>query len=254
MSLTRHIFTAVALTAALAVGACSGGDAPGEGQSRYERASDRGMGNPDAAVTMIEYSSVSCPHCAAFHQDVFPTIKGEYIDTGRMRYVLREMITGSPQFAIAGFSLARCVPEDRYFDMIDLLFQQQRAIFQAAQTQGSARGQYLAIARSMGLTEDEFVACLNNEDINRSIVEAHDRAIADGVDGTPRFIFNGRMLEARRAPGETDYTYFLDGEQVVIDGEALPGRVDAETFTRLIDHLIAETGGDAMSDEAEIEE
>lgn len=242
MNLTRRVFSAAALTASLVLGACGGGDAPGEGQSRYERASDRGMGNADAAVTMIEYSSVACPHCAAFHEEVFPTIEENYIETGRMRYVLREMITGSPQFAIAGFSLAHCVPEERYFDMVDLLFQQQRAIFQAAQTQGSARGQYLAIARSMGLSEQDFIACLNNEEINQSIVAAHDRAIADGVDGTPRFIFNGRMLEARRAPGATEYTYFLDGEQVVIDGEPLPGLADAETFTRLIDHLLAQAG------------
>ena len=250
MTLMRHIFTAAALTTALAVGACSGGDAPGDGQSRYERASDRGMGNPDAPVTMIEYSSVACPHCATFHEEVYPTLEEEYIETGRMRYVLREMITGSPQFAIAGFSLAHCVPEDRYFDMVNLLFQQQRAIFQAAQTQGSARGQYLAIARSMGMSEDEFVACLSNEEINQSIVAAHDRAIADGIEGTPRFIFNGRMLEARRAPGETEYTYFLDGEQVMIDGEPLPGLVDAETFRRLIDHLIAEAGGEPAGDDA----
>lgn len=254
MTFSRHIFTAAAMTAALFVGACGGGDAPGEGQSNYERASDRGKGNPDASVTMIEYSSVACPHCAVFHQDVFPAIEEDYIETGRMRYVLREMITGSPQFAIAGFSLARCVPEDRYFDMVDLLFQQQRAIFQAAQTQGSARGQYLAIARSMGLSEEDFIACLNDEEVNQSIVAAHDRAIADGIEGTPRFIFNGRMLEARRAPGETEYTYFLDGEQVVIDGEPLPGRVDEETFRTLIDHLIAEAGGETEAGDGEAAE
>ena len=255
MKFTRRVFSAAALTAALALGACGGGnDAPGNGQTGYERASDRGLGSADAPVTMIEYASVACGHCAAFHEEVYPTLKEDYIDTGRLRFVFREMITGSPQFAIAGFSLAHCVPEDRYFDAVDLLFQQQRAIFQAAQTQGNARGQYLAIARSLGLSEQDFMSCLNNEEINAEIVAAHDQAIADGVDGTPRFMFNGEMLESRRAPGETEYTYFLGGRQLTIEGEPVPGRVDAETFSRIIEHLAAQAGGAATETSGETPE
>ena len=244
MKFTRRVFSAVAVSAALMVGACggNGGGAPSAGQSSFERAGDRGLGRADAPVTMIEYASVACGHCALFHNEVFPTLE-EYIEAGQLRFVLREMITGSPQFAIAGFSLAHCVPEDQYFDMVDLLFQQQGAIFQAVQTRGSARNQYLAIARSMGLSEDDFVACLNNEDINQSIVEAHDQAAADGIDGTPRFIFNGEMLESRRAPGDSEYTYFLGGRQLIINGEPVPGLVDAETFSLIIDHLIEQAGG-----------
>jgi protein-disulfide isomerase len=244
MNLTRRALSAVAVSAALIVGACGGNDAPSTGQTSYERASDRGLGSASAPVTMIEYASVACGHCALFHEEVFPTLE-EYIEAGQLRFVLREMITGTPQFAIAGFALAHCVPEDRYYDMIDLLFEQQRAIFQAAQTQGSARGQYLAIARSMGLSEQEFVACLNDEEINEAIVAAHDRAVEEGIDGTPRFVFNGQMLESRRAPGDTEYTYFLGGEQLMIDGEPVPGLVDAETFSRIIDHLVAQSGGAA---------
>jgi protein-disulfide isomerase len=250
MKFSRRVFSAAAVTAALLVGACGGnGGTPGEGQTRHERAGDRGLGSADAPVTMIEYASVACGHCALFHEEVFPTLE-EYIEAGQLRFVLREMITGNAQFAIAGFSLAHCVPEDRYYDMVDLLFQQQRAIFQAAQTQGSARAQYLAIARSMGMSESEFTACLSTEDVNRAIIANHDQATADGIDGTPRFIFNGEMLESRRAPGASEYTYFLGGEQLIIDGEPVPGLVDADTFRRIIDHLIAEAGGAGESAEA----
>ncbi|WP_138511678.1 thioredoxin domain-containing protein [Maricaulis alexandrii] len=249
MKFTRRVFSAVAVSAALMVGACGGGGdgAPSAGQGNYERAGDRGLGNPDAPVTIIEYASVACGACAQFHNTVYPTLE-EYIEAGQLRFVLREMITGSPQFAIAGFSLAHCVPEDQYFDMVDLLFQQQGAIFQAAQTRGSARNQYLAIARSMGLSEDEFVACLNNEEINQSIVDAHDRAADDGITGTPQFLINGELLEANRAPGASEYTFFLGTRQVMIDGEPVPAMMDAETFSAIIDHLIAEADGAAEAD------
>lgn len=252
MSVTRRIMTAFVLSAGFALAACGGnGDqSAGEGQSRYERAGDRGLGSPDAAVTMIEYASVSCPACATFHEQVWPTLESDYIEPGKVRFVFREMITGSPQFAIAGFALAHCVADDRYFDVIDLLFQQQRAIFQAAQTQGSARGQYLAIARSVGLSEEEFSACLNNEEVNRAIVASHDQALEDGIDGTPRFLFNGDLLEARRAPGASDYTYFLGGRQMMVAGEPVPARVDAATFRLILDHLV-EQAGDADSDETD---
>jgi len=254
MQLTRRVFSAIALTAALALGACSGDSDPaGAGQSAYERGSDRGLGNADAPITMIEYASVACAHCASFHEEVWPMINADYVETGQVRYVFREMITGSPQFAIAGFALAHCVAPERYFDMLDLLFQQQRAIFQAAGQPGGARGQYLAIARSMGMSETEFDACLNDQEINAEIVAAHDRAIADGIDSTPRFLFNGELLESRRAPGATEYTYFLGNRQVMIDGEPVPGIVDADTFRRLIDHLLATTDAAADATPADTE-
>tara|TARA_R110000868_G_scaffold130277_1_gene339896 strand:+ start:2380 stop:3159 length:780 start_codon:yes stop_codon:yes gene_type:complete len=249
MQLTRRVFSAIALTAALALSACgSESDPAGEGQSAYERGSDRGVGSATAALTMTEYASVACGHCAAFHEEVWPMLHDDYIETGKIRFVFREMITGSPQFAIAGFALAHCVAPERYFDMIDLLFQQQRAIFQAAGEPGGARGQYLAIARSMGMSEADFTACLDNQEINADIVAAHERALADGIDSTPRFLFNGELLEARRAPGATDYTYFIGNSQVMIDGEPVLGMVDAATFRRLIDHLLARLDADTATD------
>lgn len=245
MSLTRRVFSALALTATLAVAACGGGDAPaGEGQTRFERGADRGIGSGDAPLTLTEYASVACPHCAAFHEEVWPMLEDDYIETGQVRFVFREMITGSPQFAIAGFALAHCVPEERYFDMIDILFQQQRAIFNAARTPGGAREQYLAISRSMGLSEDQFNACLTDQAINAQIIANHEQALSDGIDTTPRFLFNGELLEARRAAGSSEYTYFIGGRQLLIDGEPVPGLVDEPTFRAIIDHLLAQTAAE----------
>jgi protein-disulfide isomerase len=252
MSLTRRVFSAVALTAALALGACGGGDAPSaDTQTAFERGNDRGTGSADATVTVIEYASVACPHCATFHEEVWPTLESEYIASGQVRFVFREMVTGSPQFAMAGFALAHCVADDRYFEMVDLLFQQQRAIFQAARAPGGARGQYLAIARQMGLSEDEFIACLNNEDVNAEILANHEQALEDGVNSTPTFLFNDRLLESKRAPGESEYTYFLGGRQLLIDGESVPAIVDEATFVRILDHLLAD---DDATDGAATEE
>lgn len=249
MQLTRRVFSAIALTATLALSACGGDATPaGDSHSSYERANDRGVGSATAPLTMVEYASVACSHCAAFHQEVWPMLESDYIETGKVRFVFREMITGSPQFAIAGFALAHCVAPERYFDMLDLLFQQQRAIFQAAGQPGGARGQYLAIAQSMGMNEADFTACLDNQDINAEIVAAHERALADGIDSTPRFLFNGELLEARRAPGASEFTYFLGTRQVMIDGEPVPGIVDADTFRRLIDHLLAQLDADNTAD------
>ncbi len=248
MSLTRRLFSAAAITAALAVSACGGSDAPAGGQTSFEREGDRGLGSPTAPITMIEYASVACGHCATFHNEVFPMIEEEFIETGQVRFVLREMITGSPQFAIAGFSLAHCVPEDRYYDMVSLLFQQQNAIFQAAQTQGSARNQYLAIASAMGMSEADFNQCLSDETITQDILDSNDRAGDEGITGTPRFVFNGELLDSRRAPGESAFTYYLGNRQLLIDGEPVPNFSDEETFRRILNHLIAETSAGAESD------
>jgi len=254
MSLTRNVFSTLALTATLTLAACGGSDAPDIGsQTSFERASDRGIGSADAPLTIIEYASVACGHCASFHEEVWPMIDGDYVETGQVRFVFREMLTGNPQFAVAGFSLAHCVPEDRYFDMIDLLFQQQPAIFQAARQPGGARGQYLAIAQSMGLSESDFNACLSDEAIQADILANNDRALDDGINSTPRFLFNGELLDARQAQGETAYTYFLGSRQVLVDGEPVPGVVDEATFQTLIDYALGNSDTSEAVEETETE-
>jgi protein-disulfide isomerase len=237
---TRRVFSALTMGSALFLAACGGSDAPDTSiQTSFERAADRGIGSADAAVTMIEYASVACPHCRSFHEEVWPMLESEYIDSDQVRFVFREMITGQSAYAIAGFQLAHCVPEERYFDMVDLLFQQQSVIFQAGRT-GSAREQYRNIARQMGLSSDEFAACLSNEAIQQEVLDSHNQALDDGINSTPVFIFNGARLESRQAQNATDHTYFLGGRQILIDGEPVPAIEDEPTFRRILDHLLSE--------------
>lgn len=239
MSVTRRFFTAVTMTASLALAACGGGS---NGSIEGPGADERSLGSLDAPVTMIEYASVACGHCATFHEEVWGTIESEFVETGKVRYVMREMLNGGATFAVAGFSLARCVEDDRYFDMVDLLFQQQRAIFQAASQPGGARRQYVAIARSMGLSEAEMDACLNDEAINQAIIDSHDRAFEAGITGTPRFVFNGQMLDSERDGNRSIFT--LGGNPVLIDGEPVEAIVDADNFRRLLDHLVEQASSE----------
>lgn len=167
-------------------------------------------------------------------------IESDYVETGQVRFVYREMLTGSAPIAMAGFMLTRCVPDDEYIEMIDLLFQQQIAIFQAARQPGGARAELLSVARSAGLSEAEFDACLNNQEHRQSVRDAHDQAIADGIDSTPRFIINGELLETRRSNGEM--VYYWGGDLIEVDGAPVPGRMDEATFRTLIDYMLAEVG------------
>ncbi|WP_339743153.1 thioredoxin domain-containing protein [uncultured Maricaulis sp.] len=235
------MFPAILVALTLSVGACSGGSAPaGDVQTGLERADDHAIGSTDARLTITEYASVACHACADFHDAIWPMLSVEYIETGKVRFVLREMLNGSAQLAVVGFSLAHCVAPERYFDMVDLLFQQQNAIFQAAGQPGGARNQYLILARSMGMSEAAFDACLNNPDISAPIIASNDRAMSEGVNGTPRIFLNGEQLDARRASGAAGATYFLGDTQILLDGEPVPARVDADTYRRILDHLLAQ--------------
>ena len=95
---------------------------------------DIALGAATAPVTMIEYASTMCPHCAEFHEVIFPGLKQKYIDTGKLRFVFREFATEPREFAYAGFMIARCVGDtpQKYYDMLGVFFEQQRPIFEAA--------------------------------------------------------------------------------------------------------------------------
>lgn len=246
MLANRRLFSLAALATATALAACGGGNDSGrsagtEGpRTQFERDGDRAIGSADAPLTMVEYASTACPHCRDYHEEIFPMVEEDYVESGQVRYVFREMLTGSAPIAMAGFMMTRCVPDDEYFEMIDLLFQQQVAVFQAARVPGGARAELLSVARSAGMSEEEFDACLNNEEHRQSVRDAHDRAIDDGIDSTPRFIINGELLETRRSGGQN--VYYWGGEQILVDGEPVPGRVDEETFRTLIEYMLAEVG------------
>ncbi|MHB8528446.1 MAG: thioredoxin domain-containing protein [Caulobacteraceae bacterium] len=151
---------------------------------------DMAMGNPKAKVTVIEYASVACPHCAAFNNDVFPAFKAKYIDTGRVRYVEREALTGDPAIAAAGFLTARCAGKNKYFQLVDAIYHGQEEM---ART-GDPHAVLLDIARSAGMTDAQFQECITDERALNALQARWNRYMTDDkITGTPTFVINGKL-------------------------------------------------------------
>lgn len=157
-------------------------------QDRDVQPGDMSLGRADARVTVVEYASVTCPHCAAWHAEVFPEFRRRFIDTGRVRFVFRELPTAPADLAAAGFVLARCAGPDRYFDVIGDLMAEQREIMHAPYSR------LLAIGARHGVTEDEFGACLSDPEVERAFNARVQAALDRGVTGTPTFYVNGRRV------------------------------------------------------------
>ena len=159
---------------------------------------DQAMGRENAPVTIIEYASLTCSHCAHFAETTFPKIKEKYIDTGKVRYIFREF--PFDPVAAGAFMLARCAPADKYFAMIDLLFANQQlwAVEKPLQP-------LLGIAKQVGFTEDSFKACLANQKVLDGIEWVRNRA-ADKfkVDSTPTFFINGQRVSGAQPIEEFD--------------------------------------------------
>lgn len=154
---------------------------------------DMSMGKDDAKVTLVEYASASCPHCAAFNKDVFPKIKADYIDTGKIRFVFREFPHNQP--ALAAFMVARCLPKEKYFPLIDVFFATQEK-WVANPKEGLTD-----IAKQAGMSQADFDACLKNETIANSILAVREKAATKyGVEGIPTMFVNGQVFH-----GEATY-------------------------------------------------
>ncbi|WP_449414700.1 DsbA family protein [Ochrobactrum teleogrylli] len=148
---------------------------------------DMVYGKADAPVTIIEYASLTCPHCAEFTINTFPKIKEKYIDTGKARLIFREF-PFDPR-ATAAFMLARCAPEDRYFPMVDVFFKQQ----QQWATAEDGEAALLQIAKLAGFTQESFKACLTNQQVLDDVRATMERGSKDyGVNATPTFFINGQ--------------------------------------------------------------
>jgi protein-disulfide isomerase len=184
-ALTRRLAILALAAAALMTTAA---DAP----YRYKPAEgDMTLGKATAPVTVIEYASVACPHCADWDMENFAAFKSKYIDTGRVRFVFREFLTADPQLAGAGFITARCASPDKYFDVVHDIMRQQADIYKGREL----RGPLLAIAKRAGLTEEAWTACLNNDAMIAALNARSDRnAALDNVDSTPTFVVNGVKL------------------------------------------------------------
>lgn len=224
-SLRRNVIIGLS---ALALMACGGGDntatttaTPASGSnSQYLIENDHVTGNPDAAVTLVEYASVACGACANWHNSVYPELKKKYVDTGKIRYVFREYVTGVPEYADAGFMIALCADDENYFKNIAFQFKRQAQIFKMG-AEGKARDAYIGIAKSAGLSEDEFIQCMQNQDLREQYRATMQTGVDMGVTGTPAFFVNG----------EKHKLFTLESiEDVILPllGEPIPDRSEKE--------------------------
>lgn len=143
------------------------------------------IGDPDAPVTIVEYASLTCPHCASFHNGALPDLKADYIDTGIAKLVIREF-PFDPQ-GLAGFMLGRCVAPQQRGPLIEHLFRD--GSWSRAE---SVSASLLAIARQTGMSRDDFVACIQNVELQGQVLAVKDRGEREfAVQATPTFFING---------------------------------------------------------------
>nr|WP_293900447.1 DsbA family protein [Phenylobacterium sp.] len=154
---------------------------------------DMSLGNPAAKVTVTEYASVGCPICGRWYQEVYPAFKAKYIDTNRIHFVSKEMLVGGGvevTVAASGFLLARCAGKDKYFAVVDALYKNQEQAFQAP------RETLVNIARTVGMNDAQFNACVNDEKAIQALNDRVEKHNKEGVDSTPTFVINDKKLDA----------------------------------------------------------
>jgi protein-disulfide isomerase len=165
------------------------------------------MGSSDAPITIIEYASMTCPHCAHVHETVLPKVKQDYIDKGLVRFVFREFPLD--QLALAASVLTRCVSKDAYHPFLSTLFAQQRTWALSEDVRGSLK----EISQRAGLTGAAFDACLQNRVEAEAVIKARDEGLKDYcVGGTPTTIMNGRVLAGQDAQDFTKLDVVLRTE------------------------------------------
>ncbi len=194
---------ALVLFAAGLVSACNpaknSGSASDSGD--IKTAAEVSIGNPDAKVTVIEWASLTCPHCARFNEDVFPAFKKKYVDSGQVRYVFREFLTPPEQVAAAGFLMARCAGRDKYFNVTDAVFHSQQEMF----TTGDVRGILMRIGASAGMSEKQVTECISDEKALSALNDRLKKAIeVDKIAATPSFSINGTKLEGEQPMAKFD--------------------------------------------------
>jgi len=170
---------------------------PREELTREGPLGERALGNPKAPVTVIEYASLTCPHCAHFQRDIFPRVKKEFIDTGKIRFIVREFPIGHTSGAAA--IVNRCAPADKYFALFnDFLLRQSEWV--SLEIRPDA---IYSVAKGSGMAREAFDKCLTNQTIIGGLTEMKQRGRQFGVIGTPTFFANGR-----KAQGEVTFEEF----------------------------------------------
>ena len=151
-------------------------------------AADRVLGRADAPVTVIEYASFTCSHCAAWTNEVLPTFKTRYIDTGKVKLVFRDLPTQPAQVAAPAAAIGRCAAPGKFFEVAQHFMAGQAAAFAS----GDARDWYMGAINVSGRTQAQVEACLADPATAQTLQHDIETAVAAGVDGTPAFFVNGK--------------------------------------------------------------
>ena len=178
----RAAVTGAALALMAGLSACDTTMKPAEG--------DMALGAAEGAkVTVVEYASVTCGHCAQWQSQVWPAFKAKYVDTNKVRYVFRELPTPPVDVATAGFLVARCAGDDKYFQVVHQLLATQQEM-----VTGSPRDWLLRTAQAAGMNEQQFADCVSDRDAVAALEKRIQQAQAQGVTGTPAFFIVSRAL------------------------------------------------------------
>ncbi|MFJ6024806.1 thioredoxin domain-containing protein [Brevundimonas sp. NPDC092305] len=197
-AMSRRAAMAAAALGMMALSAC-GGAGPNAAAK-----GDMAMGAPEGAkVTVVEYASVTCPHCAAWQEETWPQFKAAYVDTNKVRYVFRELPTPPVPVAIAGFMIARCAGDAKYFDVVHGIMASQNE-WQAGV---NPRDTLFRVGNGAGLSNQQIEQCITDEAGLKAADERAKAAIAAGVDGTPAFMVNGVKVVT---PGSSSGASFAD--------------------------------------------
>ena len=184
----RFVLSLAAAGAAVALAACQSGGAAEVAEVEMS------LGRADAPVTMIEYASVTCVHCASWNRDVWPAFKAKYVDSGQVRYVFREILTPPYPIASAGFLMARCAGREKYFEVVDALFRSQQQM-----ATEDPRTVLLRVAQSSGMTEAQFNACVTNDAELEALNGRVERwSTKEGVNTTPTFVIGDTRFDGAK--------------------------------------------------------
>lgn len=157
---------------------------------------DRVLGKDDAPVTVIEYASLTCPHCAHFHENVFPYLKKDWIDTGKIRFIYRDLPTSPVNLAIAGAMITQCAPKEHYFPLLGLLFRSQERWESAS----SPLDELKKIVGLAGLTPGDVDTCLARRDLGQAIQEhASEGGQMYGIESTPSLVIGGKVYSGAQS-------------------------------------------------------
>lgn len=187
---------AIFAVAAAMLAACSGGDTDGADASGVEVDPYLGpvvIGDANAKVKMVEYASLTCPHCRDFWKQVYPRIKSTYIDTGKISYELHDFPTPPIEVAYAAAAIARCKGKDAYYDIVDDFVTSHHDLMNAVRTPTGAGPVLVAVGGRHGLSPEEVRACVNHAGvkayIDKTVMDARDK-----VSATPTVFINGEMV------------------------------------------------------------